>query len=154
MINAIQLDTYFNRTLDRSVSTEKGTIDSILVHIFHMSNLSLRSIAQALHRFGLVYASLGNRSRALIAMATVALIIRTIDLSLYYRFIRNEVSDEDVINQINAKLIPSDTKHANVVFESLVIEAARNNHSYEGKDYSSPLLRYYQGLVEKANGNQ
>ena len=152
MIRAVQLDMYFERTRDRSAQEESAAIHITLVDIFDRSSLSLRSIAQAIYRFGLVFASLGSKWKSFITMATVALIIRTLDVGVYYQFIHNEVSDSDVVNRITSHLISTEDDYAIVVLEALIIVAAKDNQPLERRQYSSPLLARYKDLVEKDAG--
>ena len=72
-----------------------------MLHAFLVtSDLSLRQIAQAIHRLGLVFASV-PKNRSLFARTTVVMfLLRTIDLDLYYRFIDGEVSDLDVFESV------------------------------------------------------
>lgn len=60
-------------------------------------DLSLRRIAQAIHRLGLVLASLRSDRLSFPATTVGALILRTLDADLYRRFVRDEVSDLEVV---------------------------------------------------------
>ncbi len=65
----------------------------LLEHFLGTSSLSIRTVSQAFQRLGLVLASLCG-DRGMFGLATaVAIIIRTVDLDLYHRFIRGEASD-------------------------------------------------------------
>ena len=76
------------------------TLLSVLFLFFGASDLSLRTVSQAIHRLGLLYASLRDDQVDHGMATTVALIIRTIDPKLYDRFIAGEVSDGDVVDAI------------------------------------------------------
>ena len=76
------------------------TLLSVLFLFFGASDLSLRSVSQAIHRLGLLYASLRDDQVDHGMATTVALIIRTIDPKLYDRFIAGEASDGDVVDTI------------------------------------------------------
>lgn len=95
MLDAI-LNDYFTRTKDRSAAVHDSTVRAWLLGFFRAPDLSLRRIAQAIHRLGLVFASLRSDRMSLASATVVALIVRTIDSDLYHRFVRGEVSDLEV----------------------------------------------------------
>ena len=68
-----------------------------LVDFFDAFDISLRSIAQAIHHLGLVLASLRQDRQLLAVAATLALILRTIDLDRYRRFTRGELEDRELV---------------------------------------------------------
>ena len=70
---------YANR-LDDSADSE--AIRKVLSDFFSSSDLSLRTIAQAIHRLGLVYASLPSNKPFQGVAAAVAVILRTTDMNL------------------------------------------------------------------------
>lgn len=76
------------------------TLLSVLFLFFGASELSLRTVSQAIHRLGLLYASLRSDQVDHGVATTVALIIRTIDPKLYDRFVAGEASDGDVVDAI------------------------------------------------------
>ena len=76
------------------------TLLSILFMFFGTSDLSLRTVGQAVHRLGLLYASLRKDQEDYGAATAVALILRTIDPNLYGRFVDGEVSDGEVVDAI------------------------------------------------------
>ena len=76
---------------------------NLLQGFFSSPDLSLRRIAQAIYRLGLVYGSLRSDQRSFALTAVVALIVRTIDSGLYHRFVRGEVSDLEVVDKVFAR---------------------------------------------------
>ena len=91
-------DVYFPHNMEMKESGEG--LRRMLLMFFGASDLSLRTVAQAIHRLGLLYASLRSDQRDYALATTVALILRTLDPKLYDRFIRREVSDRDVVDAI------------------------------------------------------
>ena len=71
-----------------------------LEKFFDASELSLRDIAQATHRLGLVLNSMPSKSQANGRRVTVLLVLRTLNENLYRQFFREEESDEGVAEQI------------------------------------------------------
>ena len=100
MLDAIQINDYFIRTKDRSAVAPVSAVRAWLQGFFGAPDLSLRRIAQAIHRLGLVFASLRSDRTSLVSATVVALIVRTIDSDLYHRFVRGEVSDLEVSDMV------------------------------------------------------
>ena len=116
--------TYFPKEVARKEAGEK--LQAMLFLIFGASNLSLRTVGQAIHRLGLLYASLRSDQDDYGLATTVALILRTMDPKLYDRFVGGEVSDRDVVDAIFNRPGLKSLRHAdsNVVFEAAIILAA------------------------------
>ena len=140
-LTAIQIDEYFGRTRDQRARQDFGTARRLLNGFFGASSLSLRRIAQAIHRLGLVLASLQSDKRAFTMTAVVALILRTINADLYHRFARGEVSDLEVVDTvfIRPEIKALRQTEEGRWFEAIVIAAARKS-----APISSPLLAQYQ----------
>ena len=100
---AIQIERYFIRTDDQRAKQDAETVRNMLLGFFRAPDLSLRRIAQALHRLGLVFGSLRSNCRSFAPGVAVALILRTIDADLYHRFLDGEVSDLDVVDTVFAR---------------------------------------------------
>ena len=102
LLNGIEIDHYFKRTSDprAKVNREAAHVRDLLKGFFGAHDLSLRQIAQAIHRLGLVYASLPSNHRSFAVMATVLLIVRTIDQNLYHKFKNMQISDLEVVNNV------------------------------------------------------
>ena len=94
------LKDYFTRTKDGNAAAHDSTVRAWLLGFFGAPDLSLRRIAQAIHRLGLVFASLRSDRMSLASATVVALIVRTIDSDLYHRFVRGEVSDLEVSDMV------------------------------------------------------
>ena len=100
MLDAIQIDSYFKRTSDARGVAEAPNLRELLKGFFRDPDLSLRRIAQAIHRLGLVFASLRSNQLSFAITAAAVLILRTIDSNLYYRFVSGEVSDLEVVDTV------------------------------------------------------
>ena len=127
------------------------TLLSVLFLFFGASDLSLRTVSQAIHRLGLLYASL-RRDQVDHGVATaVALIIRTIDPKLYDRFVAGEASDGDVVDAIfdrpGLKTLRYDDPVAS--FEAAVILARSEDEISKEtplETIHSPLLDRYRDI--------
>ena len=100
LLEATQINDYFGRTQDRGAREDAQVARDLLLGFFGTPALSLRTIAQALHRLGLVLASLPSDRLAFALQVVVALILRTIDADLYHRFVRGTNSDLQVVDRM------------------------------------------------------
>lgn len=100
----IQIDHYFNRTKDPEAHYDAQGMRDLLSAAFSDPNLSLRQVGQALHRFGLVFASLKSEAPSHAFMAAIIMIFRVVDEDLYYRFCDGKVGDADAVDTLIRKL--------------------------------------------------
>ena len=91
----------FIDTMIKSTNVNED-VREILHSFFGVPDVSLRQVGQAIHRLGLVAASM-NGTKAHFA-AGVALILRTLDVSLYSQFIEGIVPDIDMAKSIFKRL--------------------------------------------------
>ena len=121
----------------------------IFAFFFGGEHVSKRSIAQAIQHFKLVSSLSSDRQTPHISTVAIALVIRTLDSDLYYRFLGNEVTDVDVVETIY-RLIGRDRltdRYPESLFESTLI-SARINIS-ESK--SSELHNKYDTMLQDRN---
>ena len=149
MLATIGIVDYFGRMKDQ----DEVIVPNLLRHFFSAPSLSLRTIAQAIHRLGLVIASLRRDQSFFALTAVVALILRTIDSDLYHRFARGAASDLEVVDRVFDRLGAKDLqeRHGNTLFEAVIIVAAQEDQ-FGGVDpadtINSQLLQRYQALVD------
>ncbi len=142
LLYAIRINDYFQRTQDQQGRTEREDVRDLLHGCFRAPELSLRQIAQATHRLGLVFESLRSDQRSYCIPATVALIVRTIDLDLYHRFVLGKASDLDVVDAVfdrpgGRTLVGNPARS---VFEKTIILAA-----HEMSDSNQTLTQFLEG---------
>ena len=147
-LTAIQLDKYLGRTKDKYAREEFRDARNLLLSFFGASDLSLRRIAQSIHRLGLVLASLQSNQWAFASTAVVALILRTINAGLYHRFVHDEISDLDVVDPVFAR---PEVKALRETAEGrwfeatiIVIAQERDSSSLTESAPITPLLDRYQ----------
>ena len=155
MLDAIQIDDYFGRTQDHTARQQADVARNLLQVFFRMPDLSLRRIAQAFHRLGLVFASLRSDRKAFSLMAVVALIVRTIEPTLYHQFVNGEVSDlkivETVLGRADAEALQEN--RAGSWFEAVIIAAAREEAALcHYPRPISPLLQRYEAASHTEGG--
>ena len=156
MLNAIQIDSYFKRTSDDRGAAEAPNLRDLLKGFFRDPDLSLRRIAQAIHRLGLVFASLRSNQLSFAITAAVVLILRTIDSNLYYRFVRGEISDLEVVDTVfgRAGTRPLHQENEGYMFEATILLAAlggETTHLTPSEQTSTPLLQRFEALVGDAS---
>ena len=148
MINAINIREYFQRTLEKDVPTD--VLPFLLQAFFSDPGLSLRTIAQAIHRLGLVFASLRSNQRSFVPMAVVLLIIRTIDSDLYYGFIRGEINDFEVVKTVfgRPRIKELRQREEGYLLEAVIILGAQEQAGKSSLEtIKSPLYEKYKDLV-------
>lgn len=156
MLNAIQIDNYFKRTRDPRGRAEATNLRELLQGFFRDPDLSLRRIAHAIHRLGLVFASLRSNQLSFAITAAVVLILRTIDSTLYYRFIRGEASDLEVVDTVFGRAGTQTLHYKNegYMFEATILLAALRGKATDltpPEQASTPLLQRFEALVEDAS---
>ena len=154
LLDATQINEYFNRTEDRNAARDGKTIvRNLLLGFFCSPELSLRKIAQAIHRLGLVFASLRSDQSAFAISATVALIIRTIAPDRYNQFIRGAVSDRQVVDTVFGRdgFRTLQRDHEGHLFEATIILGGQEKEiaqSLSSEAIKSPLLQRYKDVVD------
>ena len=151
---------FFNALLaSKATSSEIGeNVRSLLQVFLGRQDLSLRQIAQSLHRLELVLASLPKNNVRNIYTVAVLLIIRTFDVKLYYQFCQGDASDLDVSEAISAMLKGEsfDVKTARLHFDATLILCGREiqDDHINWKLEESPLyMEYKKRADESSNTN-
>ena len=149
MIDAVNIKEYFQRTSNKNVDVK--IFPFLMQAFFSDPDLDLRTIAQAIHRLGLVFASLRSDQPSMIPMAVVLLIIRTIDSDLYYKFIRGEINDSEVVKTMFGRpgIKGLQQRREGYLLEAVIILGAQEQ---AGKSFlhtiKSPLYEKYKNLVD------
>lgn len=149
----IKLSDYFDSTKDKNARPTLETVENMLLIFFGLPKLSLRNVSQALHRLGLVFASLRKDRKSFAIAAVVALIFRTIDPDLYKKFIQGGISDQKVIDSVFEQLGANNLlgKDERIIFEGVIIlgnqEKTISNMGLNDR-IDSPLLQSYQKFLE------
>ena len=153
LLEATQINDYFARRRDPRAGADARAARDLLLGFFGTPALSLRTIAQALHRLGLVLASLPDDRLALARQAVVALILRTVNADLYHRFVHGTNSDLQVVDKMlnHSDLTNLKGENPGLWFEATIILAAKEVTdrpiSSDRTPWTSPLLQRYQDLV-------
>ena len=147
LLSSTGIGDYFDRTLDRHGKEQQSIVASLLTAFFRAPHLSLRSIQQAVHRLGLVLASLPNDRPSFAEAAAVALIVRAIDVDLYYAFfVAGEIDDLKVSKDIFGHHFTQDLRRTaeGQWFDANLIKAFRQREHRMGRRAESRLLESYE----------
>ena len=149
MLATIRIDDYFERTKDQAARQCVQTVQSLLQGFFYAPDLSLRRIAQAIHRLGLVFASLRSDQLSFALTAVVLLILRTIDSDLYHKFVSGDATDLEVVDKVFNRpgTETLQQKHEGWLFEATIICGAQEEVLRRSESMNSPLLERYKALV-------
>ena len=144
-------EPFMEETL-KAVGIEDDTVRDWLLAFLGAPNLGLRTVAQSIHRLGLVFSSLQKGNYWHTLAATVALVMRTLDADRYRAFRQGEIEDREAIEflRIHAREL---TGRRSQLLEAVVIVAAmeiRNPNAYLELAEQSSLLKGYQTRVDAA----
>ena len=94
---------YLDRTDDQFAINSSGYILTILQAFLGVPAISLRDIAQAIHRYGLVVSSLGDQERGYCLTLAILTILIAADPVLYRRFVNGEMNDQEAVEILFSK---------------------------------------------------
>lgn len=149
-------EAFFNELLPSRLTSR--VIDREVVTFFEVffgaHGISLRQAAQTIHRLKLVLATLRNDKKPHIFLIAVLLVLRTIDLKLYYRYCQGKVSDLEVSEALSTMLKErsSQVDEARFHFDTTLIFSGsgssdiRINRELE----DSPLYMQYRNILNKS----
>ena len=154
LFNAIQINDYFNRTKDNNIKLLVDPAGTLFQEFSNAFDLSLRQIEQAVHRLGLVFASLPDNQFSFFLSAMVVLVLRTINSQLYQDFIVGKVTDLEVVDKLfdshKGKILQQ--THQGSLFEATLIMAHRELHFPNNSSSTTPLEdRYLKKQSEYAD---
>lgn len=141
--------SYFPREAKRKKDWKH--VQAMLDLFFGKTDVDLRTVNQAIHHLGVLYACLRRDEDDYGLATTVALILRTIDRGLYDRFVKDKASDLEVVNTMFERPGMKSKRYEDgvVAFEATLIlcTAARQIPApSQQKQILSPLLDRYRKL--------
>ena len=156
LFNAIQINDYFNRTKDSSSKRLIEPAGTLFQEFSKAFEINLRQIEQAVHRLGLVFASLPDNRYSFFLSAMVALVLRTINSRLYHDFIDGKLTDLEVVDKLfdssKGKILQQ--THQGCLFEATLIVAQKEIHPPDNNSPRTPLEdRYHKRQTEYAEGH-
>ena len=151
-LETVRISDYFKRTSDSTARRygEEEFVQDCLKGFFGSHDFGLRHVSKAIHHLGLMFGLLPSNERSFAISAVVALIVRTVDLGLYLKFVRGEASDLEVVDRVfgrNPGLQKLRKEFVGTVFETIVILAAHEISGDDDTPVQSPLLQSYRQLA-------
>ena len=164
-------EAYLHRFFDLDFSLPEPALDDFMTELFSSvkisdlqvqmlvktflgsSKVSLRDIAQAVHRLGLVLNALTYTDPQVAEMVTVALVLRTLDVGLYRRFVSREASDVEVVEEVMGKRQENllEWEREDELFQAVIIYAYKElNNDYD----TSPLEEKYRNIIGTEKGEE
>lgn len=144
--------------IDSGAQVSYRVIQSLLVGFLSNSNLSLREIAKAISRLGLILGSLPDDQIWISPTVAVVLVLRTIDPEGFDVFYKGEISDADFAESVFKLAGASEirTQEEGRIFEWTVILGAleiRNQTKLYWNLDESKLLQRYRTMIENSNSS-
>ena len=135
---------------------ELQTATALLTAFLGSSELSLRDVQQAVHRLELVMALLPADAALLAVTAVVAIVLRTVDLAVYRRFVDGAATDEEVAEVVFRWEGPKSLRLANlgwqiqrrIILGLLAAKAKEGDYYQDFSEQRSPLLDQWRALVQ------
>lgn len=136
----------------KAVGIEDDTVRDWLLPFFVASDLSLRRIAQSIHRLGMVISSLRKDRPWHALAATMALVMRTLDADRYRAFTGGEIEDQEAV-RFPLSRGSGLSRNQSSLLEAIIIAAAleiRDPDADLEQAKRSELLKGYEASVHRA----
>ena len=154
LLVSIQIEQFFQDTHDPVAKRQYNLVTETLTSFLGRSDLSLRDVGQAIHRFGVVLSSLGNSEPVYARTLSVLTVLRAVDLSLYSRYIGGDDAIEHTIGSLFGRANFSDLRRSRIGanLEAVIIAAKTDrsafNQTSENLGEENPLLGRYARILE------
>ncbi len=154
--------TKLTSILDTRESQEERRAATLLLAAFLGSpEHSLRDVQQAVHRLGLVLALLPANTALLAVTAVVAIVLRTVDLAVYQRFVVGEATDEEVVDKVfglqGTAPLRSESHgwwiQRRIILGLLAVKAEEEVYYQGFSELRSPLLDQWRELEQAGTPN-
>jgi hypothetical protein len=160
MLASIGVTEFLTNSIDQSAKNNVDWVTETLVSFFSHSDLSLRSIGQAIHRFGVVLSSLGDKNRMHARTLTVLTILSAIKPSLYRQFIGREITVEQTIEKLFGKTDYMELRRTGpgALVEAVIISSRLKPNIFHWSagemEKEAPLLSGYKKTLESNQLNE
>lgn len=158
MLDAIRIDDCFKQRKDPQKQQGDTVARKLLLAFLNTPDINLRRVAQAIHRLGLVFASLPRDLQLFPKMTVVMFILRTVNTDLYFRFVDGEASDVEVVDTLfnRPRIKPLQGTKEGLLLETMIILAnhEREQFSKLSPEHSPLLKRYYDLEISYENAKK
>ena len=100
LIHAVGIENYLSRTTDRATLVAGRDALEVIRTFFGQDDLSLRTVGQAIHRFGLVLSSLSNEETGFIRTLAVLAVLSAVDPDVYQGVKGGDATDRQLVQQL------------------------------------------------------
>ena len=158
LFDAAGIKEYLTRTNDRLTQNVGAEALEIIRRFFGRdeSELSLRTVGQSIHRFGLIVSSLSDAEKGYVRTLAALTVMATITPSLYLGFVSGELTDKEVADALFHDHGPEGFREtpAGITVESTIIAARTDwrdfsNQQPEDLESRAPLLFHYRGIADR-----
>ena len=157
MLASIGVDGFLEGSRDQFAKEHMPLVFDTFALFWSKSNLSLRSIGQAIHRYGLVLASTANNDHLHSRTLAVLAVLRSVDPSSYSKFLEGETTTEETIesffSQPNIGQLRDTVSGALVEAVIIAARILRAELRYTADDLRGvdPVLSGYKQVLEVNN---
>ena len=161
-LTQIGIDEFLTSSIDQFAKQNSGTVSQTFTSFFGQDDLSLRSVAQAIHRFGVVLASLGDKNGLYLPTLTVLSILSAVNPTLYRQFVQGELTADQTIETLFAEAPYSKIRRTEegALVEAVLIAAGTTPRIFSptGTDQdiedASPTLGKYVRILSDTDFSQ
>ena len=144
--DSIGLDAFYARTKDQEARSLSHQLSELMKRFFGTLDVSLRDVEQAIHRLGLVLATLPDDKKMFGLTAGVLLVLRAWRPELYRDFVDGRSSAEKIVGEVFAQQgmgEVQDRTHVDRLFEAVLIVGECEQKG------GSELLDLYRELAKR-----
>ena len=139
----------------RESPDERQTARTLLEAFLGSPELGLRDVQQAVHRLGLVLLLLPADTALLAVTAVVAIVLRTVDMAVYRRFVDRVATDKEVVDVVfrlqGIATLRSEhlgwSLQSRIILGLLAMKDIDNVYDRNFSEQRSPLLDQWRELV-------
>ena len=160
LLASLGVAEFLSNSIDQSAKNNVDWVTETFVLFLSHSDLSLRSIGQAIHRFGVVLSSLADKNRLHARTLTVLTILSAIKPSLYRQFIGRENTVEKSIEELFLQREYMELRRTSpgALVEAVMLSSRLKSNifhwSAEEMEKEAPLLGWYKSILEGNHLNE
>ena len=135
-----------------------GDVKKMLRVFFGAHDLSLRQVAQTIHRLRLVLATIRDDRKPYIFIVVALLILRTVDTKLYRRFCQGDATDLEVSETLSAMIKERSSQVDEARFDLdttlILLDIGISNRSTNRGLSESPLYKKYKRILDESSSTE
>ena len=154
MLRLIGVDEFLESCQDTLASSHRNLVYAAISLFLGTSSVSLRSIGQSIHRFGVVLTTLSNQERTFLRTLTVLTILNAVSPSVYRKFINYELTAKETLDALHSQYADPEVwrTQSGVLVEAVIVARAINRDDLfipvEQLKTKAPLLYEYASWTD------